>query len=113
MKVLIAEDEKDVALSYKLALEKNNHEVIITTNGEECINMYRHKLDLISNSNGSWTLSQPELPFFDAIILDYKMPKKDGMDVAKEILNLNPHERIIFASAYVKETLVDSVKQLK
>jgi DNA-binding NtrC family response regulator len=51
--------------------------------------------------------------FFDAVILDYKMPKKNGMEVAKEILNLNPHERIIFASAYVKETLVDSVKQLK
>jgi len=34
------------------------------------------------------------------------------MEVAKEILAVNPHERIIFASAYVKETLVDSIKQL-
>ena len=35
------------------------------------------------------------------------------MDVAKEVLTVNPHQRIIFASAYVKETLLESVKQLK
>ena len=34
------------------------------------------------------------------------------MEVAKEILAVNPHQRIIFASAYVKETLEDSIKQL-
>jgi CheY-like chemotaxis protein len=41
------------------------------------------------------------------------MPKKDGLEAAKEILELNAKQRIIFASAYVKETLEDSVKQLK
>jgi hypothetical protein len=35
------------------------------------------------------------------------------LETAKEILELNPKQRIIFASAYVKETLEDSVKQLK
>ena len=50
---------------------------------------------------------------FDAVVLDYRMPGKDGMEVAKEILELNPNQRIIFASAYVKETLEDSVKELK
>jgi CheY-like chemotaxis protein len=50
---------------------------------------------------------------FDVVVLDYKMPGKDGMEVAREILDLNPDQRIIFASAYVQETLEDSVKQLK
>src|ERR687888_253165 len=49
---------------------------------------------------------------FDAVILDYKMPKINGLEVAKEILAVNSHQRIIFASAYVKETLVDSIQQL-
>jgi response regulator RpfG family c-di-GMP phosphodiesterase len=40
------------------------------------------------------------------------MPGKDGMEVAKEILRINPEQRIIFASAYVKETLENSVKEL-
>ena len=50
---------------------------------------------------------------FDVVILDYKMPKKDGLQVAKEILEINPEQRIIFVSAYVVETLTESVKDLK
>ncbi len=50
---------------------------------------------------------------FDAVVLDYRMPKKDGIEVAKEILAVNPSQRIIFASAYVKETLRESVKELR
>ena len=34
-------------------------------------------------------------PVFDIIVLDYKMPDKDGMEVAKEILIINPDQRII------------------
>jgi DNA-binding NtrC family response regulator len=41
------------------------------------------------------------------------MPGKDGMEVAKEILTIYPDQRIIFASAYFKETLENSVKELK
>jgi DNA-binding NtrC family response regulator len=52
-------------------------------------------------------------PPFDAVVLDYRMPKKDGMEVAKEILSIEPKQRILFASAYVLETLVDSVKNLE
>ena len=41
---------------------------------------------------------------FDVVVLDYKMPGKDGMEVAKEILTINPDQRIIFASAYVRDS---------
>jgi hypothetical protein len=34
------------------------------------------------------------------------------LQVAKEVLAVNPHQRIIFASAYTRETL-DSVKELE
>jgi DNA-binding NtrC family response regulator len=77
-------------------------------------------LDDTSSSSTSFSSSHPSFMFdslqyspFDAVILDYRMPGKDGMEVAKEILELNPNQRIIFASAYVKETLEDSVKELK
>jgi response regulator RpfG family c-di-GMP phosphodiesterase len=49
---------------------------------------------------------------FDVVVLDYETPSKDGMEVAKEILQINPDQRIIFASAYVIKTLKDSVKEL-
>ena len=109
MKILIAEDDKDSALLYKRALEKRKHQVMITNNGEECLNIYHEEMQNIRNdTNPNQGIQKP----FDAVILDYKMPKINGMEVAKEILAVNPHERIIFASAYVKETLVDSIKQL-
>jgi len=40
------------------------------------------------------------------------MPVVDGLEAAKEIMRLNPQQRIIFVSAYVKETLMDSVREL-
>ena len=33
MKILISEDEHAIAVPYKIALEKRNHEVVITDNG--------------------------------------------------------------------------------
>jgi DNA-binding NtrC family response regulator len=38
------------------------------------------------------------------------MPHINGIEVAKEILAVNPHQRIIFASAYIKDTVIDSIK---
>ena len=50
---------------------------------------------------------------FDAVVLDYKMPGRNGLEVAKEILAVNPHQRIIFASAYVRDILMEAARQLK
>jgi CheY-like chemotaxis protein len=68
---------------------------------------------LSSSSFSFLSLSPQQPPPYDAVVLDYRMPKKDGLQVAKEILELTPSQRIIFASAYVKETLKESVKELK
>ena len=108
MKILLAEDDNDTATLYKRALEERGHQVIITNNGKGCLDVYHKELqDITLNTDPSKHI-QP----FDAVILDYKMPKINGMQVAKEILTVNSHQRIIFASAYVKETLIDSIQQL-
>jgi DNA-binding response OmpR family regulator len=39
---------------------------------------------------------------YDAVILDYKMPDRNGIEIAKEIQAINSHQRIIFVSAFVK-----------
>src|ERR671932_2808464 len=108
MKILLAEDDRDTATLYKKTLEERGHQVIITSNGKGCLDVYHKELrDITLNTDPSKHI-QP----FDAVILDYKMPKINGMEVAKEILAINPHQRIIFASAYVKDTLIDSVQKL-
>ena len=109
MHVLIAEDEDDIALLYKMALEKRSHQVTITQNGENCLKAYHEKCQYIRLSKHAIGQALP----FDVVILDHKMPKINGMQVAEEILATNPRQRIIFASAYVKETLTDSIRKLK
>lgn len=150
MKVLVAEDQNDICQMYKLALESRNHEVVLTSNGEDCLQVYRkhlsylvnpqkdkdknvqgvataknNKSDVIASSNESRSTASnkarssssnsiydsPPAPF-DVVVLDYRMPKKNGLDVAKQILHLVPRQRIVFASAYVRETLESSVKEL-
>ena len=93
MKVLVAEDEQGISQMYKIMLEDKGHNVTLTSDGEECLRAY--------NSASSR---------FDVVILDYRMPKMDGMQTAKAILAINPHQRIIFASAYVATTLLESAE---
>jgi CheY-like chemotaxis protein len=109
MNILIAEDENDIALLYKMALERRNHQVTTTENGENCLKAYHEKCQYIRSAIDAIGRTLP----FDVVILDHKMPKINGMQVAEEILAMNPHQRIIFASAYVKETLIDSIRKLK
>jgi CheY-like chemotaxis protein len=110
MKILLAEDEEDIRRVYCVTLVERGHEIIPTSDGEECLEIYRQR-QLQEHQHHNKEKSSP--PYFDVVILDYKMPRKDGLQVAKEILEVNPDQRIIFASAYVKETLVEAVKELK
>src|SRR5918911_2946799 len=110
LEILIGEDEFDIALLYQIALEKRNHRVSIAYNGEECLKRYHEKFQRLRLER-LYSQTGDILPF-DCVILDHKMPKIDGVRVAQEILAVNPHQRIIFASAYVRETLLDSVKRL-
>ena len=117
MKLLIAEDDSDIALIYKKGLHMKNYEVTIASNGEDCLKIYNEELHKITFDNNQgiqlYCGSLANNPPFDIVILDYRIPKINGLDVVKEILSINPHQRIVFASAYVKETLEESIKSLK
>ena len=113
MRILIAEDDPEAVQAYKDALHSRNHQVTITSNGEECLKVYNKTLIRPRKEKEKENKSKNASSSFDVVVLDYKMPKKDGMEVAKEIFDINPDQRIIFVSAYVRDTLEDSVKQLK
>jgi CheY-like chemotaxis protein len=118
LNILIAEDEPDIAILYKTVLEKRNHKATITNNGEDCLKAYhevsqstRFATDQSSVRPVPMNLSENHP--FDVVVLDCKMPHINGIEVAKEILAVNPHQRIIFASAYIKDTVIDSIKNLR
>lgn len=104
MEVLIADDESDLLDQYKSTLEERGHSVITCKDGEQCLKVYTIESEQQSGNESATP--------FDAVVLDYQMPKKNGIEVAKGILSINPHQRIIFASGYIQETFLDSIKQL-
>jgi CheY-like chemotaxis protein len=93
LNILVAEDNVFTATQYTKALEKNGHKVTIAKDGEECLELYDSEL---SKSEFDSLEKNP----FDVVLLDNNMPKKSGVEVAKEILDKRPNQRIIFASAY-------------
>jgi two-component SAPR family response regulator len=49
---------------------------------------------------------------FDAVILDYNLPDRNGLEVGKEIVVINSNQRIIFVSGYVKDALSRTMNEL-
>ncbi|MDQ3966954.1 MAG: response regulator [Thermoproteota archaeon] len=123
----IAQDGEECIEIYKTALKnakrrkKRAERDYNNNNNQHGDHSSKRRTNSSTSSSDDQTLGSSFLPLasssssspFDAVVLDYRMPKKDGLEVAKEILALNPSQRIIFASAYVKETLRESVRELR
>lgn len=101
--ILAAEDNQFARLQYKKIFEKHQHNITIGQDGEECVELYKKKLEKTNNE------SDP----FDVVLLDFVMPKKNGVRVAKEILELRPNQKIIFVSAFGNGILDDATTILK
>jgi two-component system, cell cycle response regulator CpdR len=101
VKILIAEDEVDIGVYYKMMLESRNHEVTLTRDGEECILAFEKAFHTMRSEHSSTLDNDP----FDVVVLDSRMPKKDGVDVAKHILAVCSKQKIIFATAHTIDTL--------
>jgi len=89
LKVLIAEDEDDIAQQYKMVLEELGHEVERAKDGEECLKIFHDALEKNYKDRPN--------PY-DVILLDYLMPIMDGIEAAKVILEECPEQRIIFVT---------------
>ena len=103
LKILIAEDNEFTLSQYNRILEKEGHQVIITKDGEECLQKYKDEKEKNSDASGP----------YDVVVLDQSMPKKTGKQVANEILKDTPNQRIVFASAYALGTESDTTEDFK
>jgi two-component system, response regulator PdtaR len=87
MRVLVAEDETIIRLDLRDLLERSGFEVCAEArDGEEAV-----------------ALARSERP--DVAIMDVKMPKLDGIEAARRILNERPIP-IVMLTAYGQEELV-------
>ena len=67
-RILVADDEKELARAVGMILEYSNYEVDIVENGKQAVEK--------SNEN-----------IYDVIILDIMMPVMDGIQALKEMIN--------------------------
>ena len=79
-RILIVDDEPDVNLALRTVLEDNNF--IVDSFNDPLRALENFKADL-----------------YDLIILDIKMPKKDGFEVYKEILKIDNRVKVCFLTA--------------
>lgn len=99
MEILIAEDDKDLAETYFETLLDRGHKTKLTYDGQQCLD--RYEIDLQNHGES----------FYDVVIIDYSLPTKNGLELAKEILKENPKQRIIFVSGY-SQNLIPGLKEL-
>ncbi len=82
LKIMIVEDDPLIRQLYEQVLSEKGYQVIcVAADGAEAIKLYR-KLE--------------EKP--DLIILDFRMPKKNGLEVSQEILDYNSSTDILMIS---------------
>ena len=81
--VFIVEDNKELQELYRIELMISGFNVIgAASNGKDAIYMFK---------------SFNEKP--DIILMDHRMPIKNGLEAANEILQIDNHSKIIFMSA--------------
>jgi CheY-like chemotaxis protein len=99
MKILVAEDELSIALHYRIFLQHAGHNVTLTSDGQECLDVYKRAVNELFDRSEQYLTQHPP---FDVVLLDVRMPKIDGREAAKLIREINPNQRIIFVTAYAK-----------
>lgn len=92
MKLLIIEDEKITRISLTDILKNEGYQVFAAEDGEEGLRLYNEYL--------------PEI-----VITDLRLPKIEGMEILKSILEKTPSCKVILITAYATiETAVNSLK---
>lgn len=87
MKILLVDDQFEVNKSLKEAIEPGGHDCFICTDPCDVMN-------IVSKDH------------YDVIIMDYKMPKMDGLELLKKVRKLKPEVEVIFHSGYLTEDVV-------
>jgi CheY-like chemotaxis protein len=111
-RILVAEDHEGIAETYRLLLEALNYEVVLAKDGNDCIDKFNEYFTVKRNPDPGADSQIVAAPF-DLIILDYHLPYKDGIDVARHIFSLTPSQRILIASAYPRDVIQKSAYELR
>ena len=98
--VLIVDDEVDIRLLVRAILESSDLGVEVVgeaVDGNDALDVFG-------------TLDPPDVP--DVVILDNRMPGKEGLEVAAEMLEQEPRQHIVLFSAFVTPEIEERARAL-
>jgi len=81
-KILVVDDNLEMCKLIEKVLIKEGYEIIIASDGEEALDKIKNKKDI------------------KLVIADIKMPKKDGVNLLKEIQEDYPTIKVVLMTAY-------------
>ena len=84
-RILIVDDDPDITLTFKIALEKEND-----NNKEFEVHTFNDPLSVLSQFKPS---------FYDLLLIDINMPDMNGFELCTAILKIDVNVRICFMSA--------------
>ncbi len=92
-KILVIDDEKSIRETLKEILEYEKHEVDLASEGDQGLELFKTNR-------------------YDVVLLDIKMPKKDGLEVLEDIISETADVPVIMISGHGNiDTAVESIKK--
>jgi CheY-like chemotaxis protein len=98
-RILIVDDEPDVAMTLKLGLESSNDD-----------DNKKIKFEVYSYTNPVEALSEFKPNFYDLLLIDINMPDINGFELCQKILELDANVRVCFITA--GEANIDALREV-
>ncbi len=90
--VLVVDDEDLVRGLAEAVLRRGGYEVLTACDGEEALATYAAHRDQV-----------------DLVLLDFSMPKMNGLEVMRELLRMDPRVYVIFTSGFTRDSDSDEL----
>jgi CheY-like chemotaxis protein len=89
--ILVVDDSKDIRDLYRAALQHQGYDVLFAASGENALQLCRMHKGVIH-----------------LIVIDVVMPGMSGLELATKLLPLRPDLKVLFVSAFVQQTVLQS-----